>query len=44
MSFTYRRVKIYVLTVREEDDPIIIEEEFQSSAYYLLSLSLLEGT
>ena len=44
MSFTYRRVKVGVLTVRGEDDPIIIEVEFQSSAYYLLSLSHLEGT
>ena len=44
MYFTYRRVKVGVLTVRGENDPIIIEVEFQSSAYYLLSLSLLEGT
>ena len=43
MSFTYRRVKICVLSVRGEDDPIIIEVESKSSAYYLLLLSLLEG-
>ena len=44
VTFTYRRVKVGVLTVRGEDDPIIIEVEFQSSTYYLLSLSLLEGS
>lgn len=32
-----------MLSVRGEDDPIIIEVESKSSAYYLLSLSLLEG-